>query len=62
MLFVCNFNMTPEASRMLKFGTNIEYLRTLILGESLRQFDLLSAEVECATPVILASIISGLGT
>ena len=45
LLFVCNFNMTLVATGTLEMGAKIQYLRTLVRGEVLRQFDLLSADV-----------------
>ena len=53
--------MNLEASGMLKSVTNIQYIRTLVRGEALRQFDTLSAEVGSDTPENLTSIILGLG-
>ena len=45
-MFIRNFNTTPAATGMLEMDANIQYLCTLVCGESLRQFYLLSAEVE----------------
>ena len=59
LLFVCYFNMTLEALAILKAGTKIQYLCTMVRGEDLRQFDALYAEVDGATPVTLESIILG---
>ena len=50
LLFIWNFNMTIEVSRTNKSSENIQYLRTLVHVEVLRQFDMLSAEVGSATP------------
>ena len=47
---------------MLGAGANIRYLRTLVRGEALRQFDTLSAEVVSATPENYTYLILGLGT
>ena len=44
-LFVHNFNMTISSSGMMDMGVKIQYICTLVHGESLRQFDLLSADV-----------------
>ena len=41
-----NFNMTLAASGTLDMGTNIQYLHMPVHGEALRQFDLLSDEME----------------
>ena len=54
--------MTLEASGTLKAGVKVKYLRTLVRGKALRQFDVLSAEVEGYTPLTLEYIILGLGT
>ena len=50
LLLIRNFNMTLEASGILKPDTNIQYLCTLVRGEVLCQFDTLSAEVGSDTP------------
>ena len=50
LLFVRNSNMTLEVSVTLLAVTIIQYLRTLLQGEFLCQFDMLSAEVGSATP------------
>ena len=57
-----NFNITLNASGMFVAGVNIQYLCTLLPGEALRQFDMLSAEVGVTNPEILTSVILGLGT
>ena len=62
LLFVCNFNMTLEASGTLKDGIEVQYLHTLVHGEALSQFDALYFEVEGSTPLTLEDIILGLGT
>ena len=46
LLFVCNFNMTLAASGTLEAGVKVQYLHTLVRGEVLHQFYLLSADVE----------------
>ena len=46
LLFVCNFNMTLVASGTLDTDAKIQYLCTLVRGEALHQFDLLSADME----------------
>ena len=50
LLFILNFNKNIEASITLKAGANIQHLRTLVRGEQLNQCDVLSAEVESASP------------
>ena len=44
--FVRNFDTTLAASETLEVDANFQYLLTIFRGESLRQFDLLSADVE----------------
>ena len=61
LLFLRNFNMTLEASGTLAYTAKIQYLSTLVRGESLRQFDRLSTEVGGTTLGNLESIILGLG-
>ena len=46
LLFIRNFNMNLAATGTLDMDENIQYLCTLVLGEALRQFDLLSADLE----------------
>ena len=45
LLFVQNFKMMLEASRILIDNTNIQYLRTILRGEALHQFDILCVQV-----------------
>ena len=60
ILFVRNFNMTLTASGALEAGAKYQYLFTLFLGEVLRQFDLLSANVESTETLNVDYIIRGL--
>ena len=53
--------MILEASGTLDDGAKIQYLRTLIHGEMLRQIDMLSIEVVITTSENLKSIILGFG-
>ena len=46
LLFVCNFNMNLAESGMLEVDTEFQYLCTLVRGEALCQFELLSSDVE----------------
>ena len=46
LLFIRNFNMTLTTTRTLEMYATIQHLRMLVRGEALRQFDLLSADVE----------------
>ena len=56
-----NFNMTIEASGTLVDSTNIHYLYTLVRGEALRPFGILSAKAGSINSEHLKSIILGLG-
>ena len=60
LLFVRNFNMTLTASGMMEMGAKVQYLCTLVDGESLLQFDSLSYGVECTEPLTVEYIIKGL--
>ena len=40
--------------------TKVQYLCTLVIGEALRQFDLIHADVEGANPLTVEAIILGL--
>ena len=54
--------MTIKASGTLVDITKIKYLRTLVHGEVLRQFEMFSDEVRSTNSEKLRSIILGLGT
>ena len=41
-----NFNMSHASTGTLETGTDVQYLCTLVCGEALRHFDVLSADVE----------------
>ena len=60
LLFVRNFNMTLAASGTLEAGAKIKYLCNLVRGDALRQFDLLSADVESTQTINVDEIIKGL--
>ena len=60
LLVVRKFNMTFGASGMLEAGAKIQYLGTLFRGESLRQFDSLSANVQIMQTLNVDDIIKGL--
>ena len=62
LLFIRNFNMTPEETGTIGYCAKVQYLCTQVRGEVLHQFDALSNEVEGATPTTLENIILGLGT
>ena len=50
LLFMRNFNMTPEALETLAPGLKIKYLHTLVHGQALRQFDTFYADVVITNP------------
>ena len=52
--------MTLEGSGMLETAAKVQYLHTLVWGESLRQLDTLSADVESTNPLTVEAIILGL--
>ena len=60
LLFVRNFKITLVASRTLGMDVKVQYLRTLVHGEVLRQFGSPSADVEGKNPLTVGSIILGL--
>ena len=62
LLFVCNFNMTRKMLGTLQAGANIQYCCMLVHGEVLRQFYMLSVDVENSTPLTWEDISLGLGT
>ena len=53
--------MTLEASVTLQASVKVQCLRTIVRGEVLHQFDLLSDNIESITPLKLEAIILGLG-
>ena len=46
LLFIRNFSMTTVATGNLDMDAKIQYFSTLVHGEALHKFDLLSADVE----------------
>ena len=61
LLFIRNFQMTLSAIGMLEMEAKIQYLYTLVLGEVLGQFDLLSADVKnIETPLDVDYLLRGL--
>ena len=52
--------MTLTASGTLGVGAKIPYLRTLVCGEALRQFDSFSGDVESTQTLKVEDIIKGL--
>ena len=52
-----NFNMTLAASDTLATGAKIQYICTIVCGEALRQFDLLSTDMEGANPLTVENFI-----
>ena len=61
-MFSRNLNINLEVSVTNNSGSEIQYLCTLVRGEVLHQYDMLSAEVGSDTPKNFMSIILGLGT
>ena len=61
-LFIRNSNMNLKASGTLKDIKKIQYLHTMVHVKALRQLDVLSDEVESASPENLTFIILGLST
>ena len=59
-LLVCNFNMTLTASGTLEAVAKYKYLCTLVWGEALRQFDLLSTDIKGTETLNVDYIILGL--
>ena len=45
LLIILSFNMTLAATWTLDMDAKIQYLCTVVCGEELRQFDLLSADI-----------------
>ena len=60
LLLMQNFNMNLNVPGTLATWTRIKYLWTLVSGEALRQFDLLSDDAEGTYPINVATIILGL--
>ena len=60
LLFVRNFNMTLAAPCALAMDAKVQYLCTLVRGESLRQFYALFADIEVMNPLTVETIILGL--
>ena len=59
--FIRNFNITIKDSGTLELAAKAQYIYSLVCGEVLHQFDLMSADVESTNPLTVESIISGLG-
>ena len=62
LLFMRNFKMMLYASGTLAENANIQYLRTVLFGEALRQFETLCAKFVSTTMENLNISILGLGT
>ena len=54
--------MNPKAEGTLETAVKVQCICTLVHGEVLRQFDLLSADVESANSLTVDFIILGLGS
>ena len=53
--------MTLELAGMLETTAKVQYLCTIVRGETLHQFELLSTDVESTNPLKVEAIILGLG-
>ena len=61
ILFVQNFQMTLAVTEMLETEEKVQYICTLVCGEALRQFDLLSSDVKnTETPLDVDYLLKGL--
>ena len=61
LLFVRNFQMTLVDTGTLETEAKVQYLRTLVRGEAVRHFDLLSADVKITdTPSDVDYLLEGL--
>ena len=60
LLFMRQFNRTLAASGTLEMVVKVQYLRTLVCGEVLHQFDLLSNNAEITETLNEEYIIKGL--
>ena len=58
-LFVRKFNMNIAETGTMEMGANIQYHRTLVRGEALCQFDLLSADLKNTDKLYMEYIIKG---
>ena len=59
-LFVINFNMTIAESGTLEAAVKVQYIRTLVIREALRQFDSLSVDLEIVNLITVKNITKGL--
>ena len=62
LLFMWNLNMTLGASGTIKANVKLQYLRTLLCGEALPQFDILCDQVRIMIMAHFNQVIFGLGT
>ena len=58
LFYVSNFNITPAASGMLGNYMKVQYLCTLVHGESLHQFDSISSDMEGTNHLTVETILS----
>ena len=61
LLFIKNFKTTFKPSVALSADSKLQYLRNLLHGETIRQFDTLYAQVDSTTETHLRQIVLGLG-
>ena len=62
LLFISNFNITLAASGTLGKYVKVKHIHTLVRGEALRQFDLISSYMEGMNPLKVETVILGLAT
>ena len=62
LLFLRNFQMTLDASEKIASSAKIQYICTILCGDTLRQLETLSVEVVSTTISNLKRIFLGLGT
>ena len=60
LLLVRNSNTALAASGTLEMGANVNYLRKIVRGDVLHQFDLLSADAENTETLIVENMIEKL--
>ena len=62
LLFVCKFSMTLVVPGKILIDAKVKHIFTIVHVEALRQFDLLSYDVEGTEPLTVETIILGLAS
>ena len=62
LLFVCKFSMTLAVPGKILIDAKVKHIFTIVHVEALRQFDLLSYDVEGTDPLTVETIILGLAS